>query len=430
MTMEGFAFLESWLLYKDLAVALGLGLLVGLERGWRARGEPAGSRVAGLRTFGLLGLIGGIAGLLHRLVDPIVAIVVVAVTALALGAGYIRDMRMGGSVSATSFAASVLTLCLGFLATNGQAILAVAVAAVVTLLLASRKQLHGWLQGLDAVDVQATARFAIITFVVLPLLPDARFGPYGAWNPRELWLVVILVVGFSFAGYVANKRFGARNGTLATAAIGGMYSSTAVTAALSVRLRDEPDSQPILAAGIAIASALMFLRVLLLTAILATSALPILAIAIGPATLVALLAAFWLVRRKDGAPRTPETSGAGGSNPFELLPALGFAALVAVTALATRWAEGRFGDAGAAVLIAITGSFDVDAAIVTLGGLPAGTLEPRLAGLVLAAPVLINTLFKAGIVIVSAGWARGRSAAMPLLASAGAILMMIVVLAL
>lgn len=383
-----------------------------------------------MRTFGLLGLIDGIAGLLHRLVNPIVAIVVVAVTALALCAGYIRDMRRGGSVSATSFAASVLTVCLGFLANNEQAILAVAVTAVMTLLLASRKQLHGWLQRLDAVDVQATARFAIIIAVVLPLLPDARFGPYDAWNPRELWLVVILVTGFSFAGYVANKRFGTRNGTLATAAIGGMYSSTAVTAALSVRLRKEPDAKSILAAGIAIASALMFLRVLLLTAILASSALPTLALAVGPATLLALLAAFWLVRRRDGVRPSPDTPDASGSNPFELLPALGFAALVAATALATRWAEARFGDVGAAALIAITGSFDVDAAIVTLGGLPSGTLEPRLAGLVLAVPVFINTLFKAGIVIVSAGSTRSRSAAIPLLAGANAILLMIVALAL
>lgn len=426
--MEGFAFLESWLLYKDLALALGLGLLIGLERGWRSRGEPDGARVAGLRTFGLLGLIGGIAGLLHRAVDPVVAIIVVAATALALGAGYVRDMRAGGSVSATSFAAALLTLCLGFLATNDFAVPAVAVAAIVTLLLASRKPLHRWLQGLDAVDVQATARFAIITAVVLPLLPDRRFGPYEAWNPRELWLVVILVTGFSFAGYVANKRFGARNGTLATAAIGGMYSSTAVTAALAARLKKEPEGQPILAAGIAIASALMFLRVLLLTAILATSALPVLAIAVGPATVVALLAAFRLVWRKDRAQQAQDASV--GGNPFELLPALGFAALVAATALATRWAEARFGDAGAATLIAITGSFDVDAAIVTLGGLPAGTLEPRLAGLVLAVPVLVNTAFKAGIVILTAGWTRGRPAALPLLASAGAILLMIVLLTL
>jgi uncharacterized membrane protein (DUF4010 family) len=136
--------------------------------------------------------------------------------------------------------------------------------------------------------------------------------------------------------------------------------------------------------------------------------------------MVALLASFWLVRRASGDPAAQQ-GVLGTGNPFELLPALGFAALVAVLALATRWAEARFGDAGATTLLVISGSFDVDAAIVTLGGLPRGTLDPWLAGLVLAGPVLINTLFKAAIVIGAAGWRKGSRAALPLIASAAAI---------
>ncbi len=411
-----------------LALALGIGLLIGVERGWRQRGERAGSRVAGVRTFGLLGLLGGVAGVLATAVSPWIAVAVVAAAAAALVVSHRQDMIVDGQVSATTTIAALVTLGLGVLATGGLAVPAAAAGAAMAALLAARRQLHGWLARMSERDVQATARFAIITALVLPLLPDARFGPYGAWNPRELWLVVVLVTGFSFAGYIANRMFGARRGMLATAAIGGLYSSTAVTAALSRRLAERTTETSLAAAGIALASALMFGRVLALTAILATSALPSLALAIGPGAVLALGLSVVLVRRSSGAESAADPAAAA-ANPFELLPALGFAALVAMLALAVRWAEVRFGGAGVAVLIAITGSFDVDAAIVTLGGLPAGTLEPRLAGLVLAVPVLLNTLFKAAVVLVLAGWRRGLAAAAPLLASAAAIAAMLAALA-
>jgi uncharacterized membrane protein (DUF4010 family) len=407
-------------LLGDLALSLAIGLLIGVERGWRSRGEAAGSRVAGLRTFGLLGLLGGLSGVIGRQVAPVLAVTAVAGAVAAIVVGYARDMRIDGNVSATTTIAALLTLCLGVIATNGYAVVAVATAATITLLLASREQLHGWVAGMSERDVQATARFAIITAVVLPLLPNARYGPYEAWNPRDLWLVVVLVTGFSFAAYIANRRFGATRGTLATATIAGMYSSTAVTAALSRRLRTGDEPPPVLSAGIALASAMMFLRVLILTGILASTALPSLALAVAPAALVALFAAAWLTRRAADA-TGPADAAVGGGNPFELVPALGFALLVALLAIATRWAEAAFGGMGAAALIVITGSFDVDAAIVTLGGLPRDTIAPWLAGLVLAGPVLVNTMFKAAIVISIAGCKRGAPAAAPLIASAAAL---------
>ncbi len=305
-------------------------------------------------------------------------------------------------------------------ATNDYPKTAVFAATTATLLLALRQQLHGWLGRLSETDVQATARFAIIAAAILPLLPDRRFGPLDAWNPRELWLVVVLVTGFSFAGYIANRTFGARRGVLATAAIGGMYSSTAVTAVLASRLRDGEAPGALLSAGIALASAMMFLRVLLLTGILAPSALPALAFVTLPAALIAVITGLVLVRRSEAA--GGDTAGIGARNPFDLLPALGFALIVGMMALVTRWAEARYGDAGVATLLVISGSFDVDAAIVTLGGLPAGTLDAWLAGLVLAAPVLVNTLFKAAIVVGATRSRAGVRAAMPLLASALALL--------
>ncbi|MBA2918313.1 DUF4010 domain-containing protein [Sphingomonas sp. MAH-20] len=396
-----------------------IGLLIGVERAWQSRGEQPGTRVAGIRTFGLVALTGAAGGLLLDARQTVAGNVIVAVAAVAIGIGYWRTSREHDQRSATSAIAALLTLALGILAACGFAVEAVASACIATVLLASREQLHGWISGLSEADVQATVRFALIVAAVWPLLPDRAFGPYDAWNLRYLWSVVVLVAGFSFAGYVANKRFGQGGGTFATAALGGLYSSTAVIASLSIKLRGQNPAHRVITVGIAIASTVMFARVLVLAAILAPAALPGFAATIGPAGIVAAAYAGWLIR-KASADREEAASEADGRNPIELLPALFFAALVAATAVATRWAEQRFGGMGVGAVIVISGSFDVDAATVTLGGLPPGTLSPHVAGLVLAGPVLINTLFKAIVVLVNGGRHRW-SAAMPLLAAATAV---------
>lgn len=397
-----------------LAVSLAIGLLVGTERGWQSRTEAPGTRVAGVRTFGLLGLLGGVVGLVGIDAHPAIAAIMLGCGAVALVSGYIQDMRIGGQVSATVTIAGLLTLALGVLATSGYPVIAVAAAATATLLLSMRRELHSWLRRLSEIDIRAITRFAIIAAAILPLLPDENYGPYQAWNPQHLWFVVVLVTGFSFAGYAANRLWGQTRGTLVTAAIAGMYSSTAVTLALSRRLRTGDGTISVLSAGVALASAMMFVRVVILCAVLAPVALPGVVVIVGPAALVAAGFAFWLVRSSRA-----ETAGFGveSGNPFELLPALGFALVVAILAVAVRWAELRFGGAGVATLIALSGAFDVDAAIVTMGGLPVGTINPAVAGVVLAVPILINTLFKAGVAIVTAGWRKGGRAAIPLLAS-------------
>ncbi len=409
-------------LAPGLAIALLVGLLIGVERGWQLRREAAGSRVAGIRTFALIGISGGGIGLLASHGQPLLAAVLAAGVVALLVIYYARVPEASGSLSVTSGIAALLTLALGVAATSGFAVPALVMAAVATALLSMRQPLHRWLLGLSEADVKAMVRFVIIAAAILPLLPDRNFGPYGAWNPQQLWLVVVVVCGFSFAGYFANRRFGATRGTLVTAAIGGLYSSTAVSVALSQRLREQgpgnPAAEPrLLAAGIAIASATMFARVLVLTGLLAPFALPRLALVIGPAGIVAIGFVLWLLR---GLPASDHAASPAvqTTNPFELLPAFGFALLVAVLALLVRWAEARFGDAGIATLLAITGAMDVDAAIVTMHGLAPGTVRPDLAGMILALPILLNTLLKAGIVLVNAGARRGWLAALPLLASA------------
>jgi uncharacterized membrane protein (DUF4010 family) len=222
--------------------------------------------------------------------------------------------------------------------------------------------------------------------------------------------VVVLVTGFSFLGYVANRIFGERHGTIATALIGGAYSSTAVTQALALRLGREPKpgAEP---AGIALATGVMYLRVPVLIAVFATRVLPAILLLLLPAVLVAWAAGLWLYRKapKSDAPTPP-------GNPIALVPALGFLVFVAIAAVAAKWAEGRFGQSGIAVLLLIVGSMDVDVAIVTLGGLPPSAIAPLPAAMAIAGTIIANMAVKIGITLVYAR-RKGISAALAMTAS-------------
>jgi len=240
-----------------------------------------------------------------------------------------------------------------------------------------------------------------------------------AWNPRGLWLV--MVSGFSFLGYIAARLLGPGRGTIATAAAGSMVSSTAVTAALAQRLKDPAEVDAILHAAIAAASATMFLRIIVLAAWLAPFALSAFAPLALPGLVVSLIGMACFIRHARRAHRRGKVTLAV-KNPFDLSPALLLMAMVMAMTLIARWVLDRYGNASVAVVLALSGSVDVDSAIITMGNLPAGTLAPRMAGLVLAVPVVLNTLFKAGAAISIAGWRRTWSAAAVLAGSALAVL--------
>ncbi|HUP66720.1 MAG TPA: DUF4010 domain-containing protein [Sphingomicrobium sp.] len=402
----------------SMATALACGLLIGIERGFDLRALRAGTRVAGVRTFTLLGLASGLAGLAGQMGQPFAAGSLVAGCAAVLAVGYANRPGLKSKPDATTPVAALTTVGLGFIAGFGQPGFAIAGAAVVTLILALKTELHGLLDKLDEDDVKALARYAVIAGAVLPFLPNGAYGPLGAWNPQKLWLVVVLVTGFSFLGYVANRIFGARHGTIATAVIGGAYSSTAVTQSLAQRLGSE-DKGGAENAGIALATGMMYLRIPLLIAILATRILLPICIILLPAVIVAWAAGFWLYRQaaKSDAPAPP-------GNPIAILPALGFVLFVAFAAVAAKWAAGRFGEQGIAVLLLIVGSTDVDTAIITLGGLSADAISPLLAAMAIAGTIVANMAVKIGITLAYAG-RKGMPAAVAMGASVVALLVMI-----
>ena len=388
----------DWVILRDLIAAVAAGLLIGIERGWRLRDRRDGSRVAGLRTFTLLGAAGGLIAVIAHALGPLVGAVPLAGLVAVLVVGYAKSVSGNEQRDATSVVAAMIALALGLLAGSGQAGLAIAGAALTTLVLAAREQSHRFLNRLSRRDVNSLAYYAVIAGGVLPLLPNHRFGPYGAWNPFQLWLVVVLVTGFSFAGYIANRLIGERKGTLATAVIGGAYSSTAVTASLAERMR-AAEKGP-WTAGIAIATAVMFIRILVLVGLLAWPVFWPIVRVIGPAMIAAWIVSFVACRRSRHEKESGDAKAA--RNPIALLPALGFLAAVAGAALLVRWSQASFGENGVAWSLFVAGSFDVDAAIITLSGLPTGAVVPTTAAFALGGTVAINMAFKMAVVGVTA----------------------------
>ena len=405
--MGGGAITQSLQGFPPLGLALAIGLLIGLERGWQHRADADGSRVAGIRTFGILGLIGGVCG---SVAVPFGAIGLLT-AAVALLIGYVRQRALTPNVSATNILTGLLTLMLGYLAVTGRELEAMASGVAVSILLSMREEIHGWLRVMTAAEVQAISRFALLCAVILPLLPDAQFGPLDAWNPRKIWLVVVFVSGFSLLGYVASRRLGSSAGLLATAFTGALVSSTAVTASLSRRLREGTADSRSVTAGIALASAVMFVRICVVTAVLVPFAFPVLVLLMLPAGIVAILLAALSWRRSRTANHESDMKL---GNPFDIRPALLLAGLVALLSLGVRWAQIQYGDVGIAALLALTGLADVDAAVMALATLPVGAISAQDAGLALAAPVLLNTAFKGVIVIVICPDRRGLRAATPL----------------
>ena len=382
-----------------LLLALAIGLLIGIERGWRLRDEEPGGRVAGIRTFAIIGLLGGLIGIelpgqLHFLTLLLAA---GAIGALLLGYG--ADMRRDDNVSATSTIAAVMTLGLGATATSGHMALASFVAGAAAILLASRDALHRAIGYTSETDIKALLRLVLVVFVILPLLPDTGMGPFGALNPQRIWMVVVITGAISFVGYILARWLGTRRGTLITAAVGALVSSTAVTLDSARKVREGgPDATA--DAAVAIASLEMIVRALLLVSVLAPFALAKIAALIGPGLAVAAAAAAILLYRCRGA---ESKVGPPAAKPPGLGLAFLFALSVAVISLATAWAEARFGEGSGAAVIALGGTADIDAAIAAVGALPPDALPVRAVALALAVPVLFNTAFKLAILLAVAG---------------------------
>ena len=404
---------ETVHLVTTFALSAGIGLLVGLER------ERKPSAKAGVRTFTLIALLGSLAGLLENATDSAWSIAAGAVCITgALVAAYLHDREsVRDDSGTTTVIAAVAVFFLGAVNYYGYPTLAVALGVGITVLLYYKAELEGFSQKLTGQDIRSMLQFAVLTAVILPLLPNRAFGPYGVLNPFQIWLMVVLVAAVSLSGYVAWRLTLGRHGLLLTGVLGGLVSSTATT--LGYARQVAAGSQTLSAAVLVIllANAAKLVRVLFLIGVVAPETLPLALVAIGPALLAALAGVAWRWKAVDTAPATSEESF---RSPTQLGTALGFGAAYALVLLFSAWANDAFGVGGVLALAAVSGLTDVDA--ITLSSMQMFNREALSRGMALSAVAVAigsNLVFKAAMASTVGGPVlRG-----PVLRAFGAVLL-------
>lgn len=350
-----------------LGLALALGFVIGLERGWKERDEGEGKRAAGLRTFSLIGLMGGIFGVLSPGGEHVLLAVGFVTTGAIMALFIWRENVREGDYSATTIVAALLTFILGALAVLGDMAIAAGAGVATVGLLAYKSQLHGFLARLTWAELRSGFLLAAMTFIALPLLPDRALDPWGALNPHELWLITILIAAVSFAGYVAVKLVGPSRGLVLAASVGGLVSSTVVTLSLARLVPANPARLGLLAGAIIASGAVMLLRVLVLAGVLNLSLALALAGPLLAAAVVQAVSAALLIGRagKDGT----DAQGLVHRNPFLLSEVLRFGAMLAAVMLAAGIAQSIYGGSGLLAVAAISGLADVDAVTLSVAGM-------------------------------------------------------------
>lgn len=399
-----------------LAVSLAIGLLIGTERGWRDRDVDEGERVAGVRTFGLIGLLGGFVGLLADQTGLVVLGFGFLGLAAVLVAGYTITARDGGGVGVTSLVASLLTFAFGAAATLDHLVEAAMAAVVTTLLLDYKSPIHRGVQALGRDELRAMLKLLAISVLVLPILPDEGFGPWDAVNPFRIWWMVVLIAGLSFAGYFAMRLAGPRKGALLTGLLGGLASSTALTLHFSRLARARPEGRAVLACGTMIACATLFPRIAVVVAAVAPALVPRLLAPLGAMMALLLLAAavqWWLARRKG-----EDAEGIRLDNPLALRSALVFGAILAVVMVAAEGLQREFGDAGAYATAGLSGLAQADAAALTMAQMSGRELAAGTAAVAIVLAGAVNNVAKTVLAAVVGGVGFALRLALPLLLAA------------
>jgi uncharacterized membrane protein (DUF4010 family) len=375
----------------DLLLALGLGLLVGFQR--QAVHEP----VAGIRTFALVTLLGCLCGLMVPALGAWIVpagLLGVASLLVAVNVSPRAPVEHEGGGLTTEISALVLFLVGAWLPLGSHAV-ALVVAGAVALLLWAKERLHRLVAQTTAEDLRALMQFVLIALVILPILPDRPFGPYAVLNPREIWLFVVIVVGVSLAGYVAQRAFGARAGMVVTGLLGGVISSTATTVSMARRAAEE--ASPVVPAIVTVvASTVSFIRVSGLALALAGAHAPALAGPFVAMSLAMIVLSVVLVMRRRGRPPADTPP----QRPRELSTAITFAALYAVVILAVAFARDRLGTSGLYGVSVLAGLTDVDAISLSTARLVAQDDLPVGTGwrMILVA-CLSNLVFKGGVAV-------------------------------
>jgi uncharacterized membrane protein (DUF4010 family) len=399
---------------EAFATSLAIGLLIGLER---QRNPDA---KAGLRTFGLAALLGTLAGLLgSKTGSPwILAAGLIAVAAMMIAANAAEPSEHGDP-GTTSVIALMLCYALGATVWYGYALLAVILGIATTVLLYFKAQLHGLSRSLTGKDLTSILQFAVLSFVILPILPDRDFGPYNAFNPHQIWWMVVLISGVSLAGYAALRVVGQRYGAAVIGLLGGLVSSTATTLVFARHAHGQEHLLKTATLVILIASLIVMVRLWLLAALLSPALLQPLGIVLGAGLLLGIVIAAWGWRSLagDGELPLPDVS-----NPTEIRTALSFGLIYAVVLFCSAWLQDIAGSSGLYAVALVSGLTDVDAITLSTFRLyNVDKLTASQAVISISLATLSNLVFKSGMVLVIGGTALAKRAIPGFLAVAAGI---------
>ena len=411
--------------FLRLAVALGVGLIVGVDRDRHERLTESAPRISGVRTFALISLSGALAALVaHELMasGAQAAAAIVIAAALIANAAPILVMRAlvaarREDYGATTIIATQAVFAISILAILGDVTAAAAAGAACAFILWAKKPLHSLTRALTDREIAAALRFLGMTTILLPLLPNRPMGPYDALNPFEIGFMVAALSGVSFLGYAALRLSGhSRYGLLLAAAAGGFVSSTAVTLSYARRARHIPHRTNALAAGVGLAGVAMWTRMMAVAAVAAPAAGPEVAMLLAPPALVGAATAWLLWRRTSDTAGQDATVNPG--YPFDLSLALKFTALLVIVSIAVKALLSQTGGAGLFGLAFATGLADVDAATLSFSRSAArGELSTSLTAAVILVVGISDTFTKSMIALFMAPGAAGRKIALSLLAS-------------
>ncbi len=402
--------------FASLLLALALGLIIGIERGYAVRNQPVDAHILGVRAFALIGLMGGICAELAAALGGALFAVALLVLALIMAVAHYLETQRDNELDITPLIAALVTFLLGGLATRpGLAGVAAAGAVITAGLLSLRGFFRSGLNALRPEEFEAGLWLLLITVVALPLLPDEGYGPWGALNPHRIWWMVVLIASMSLAGYFAMRVAGERRGLMLTGLLAGLVSSTALTLTFARLAQQQARLASLLAAGMLVACGTMFLRILVEVFAVHPPLLPDLVPALALMALACYGAAGWQWSRQaeaNGEHPLPPPSG----NPLQLRTALQFGALLAVIMLAAAAARAWFGDAGIYALAAISGLNDVDAITLSVASMARNGLDDGVAANAIVLAAVVNTLVKAGIAVTVGGRVLLTRVLWPLLA--------------
>ncbi|MDX1694502.1 MAG: MgtC/SapB family protein [Ketobacteraceae bacterium] len=383
----------------SLAIALALGLLIGIQRGWVHRRREPGQRVAGIRTYTLVGLLGGVSAILGREFSELVIVIFLFALTLVISTAYYRSPDQIQDLSITGIVGTLLTFAFGVMAGTGMWALAASCAVITALILDNKHEIHNLLQKLQERELDAGLKLLLASVVMLSVLPNEGFGPWNAFNPYEIWWMVVLIASISFVGYFAVRIGGTSRGLLFTSLFAGLSSSTALTLHYAKLARDNKAISSLLGCGILVACGTMFPRMLLVCMLINHELAKLLFLPAVVMTVMTFIPAVWMwLTFKQPVDDSVELK----QNPLELSAALFFAVLLLLIILLSNLLRDWFGSAGVYMLAMMSGIADVDAINLTLSRQAGGALSLQQAGFGIMIAAATNTIVK-GLMAVGIG---------------------------